>query len=131
VAGCGADDGLGRRAISGTVTVDGQPLGGGAILFEPATAGSGMQVGGIIRRGVFAIARDQGPAPGHYRVRIYASSGTQAPPAKGRSERTPRPMVERLPPVYNTRSELRAEVTARGANRFRFELSNSGSDGGR
>jgi hypothetical protein len=31
-------------------------------------------------------------------------------------------MVERLPDVYNTRSELRVDVTVRGANRFRFEL---------
>ena len=121
-SGCGSGDGLGRQAISGVVTLDGQPLSDGAILLEPATTPTGMAVGATIRRGMFAISRDQGPVPGSYRVRIYASSGVQTPPGKGQTDRTRRPMVERLPAVYNTRSELGASVNARGSNRFRFEL---------
>jgi hypothetical protein len=121
-AGCGSGDGLDRQAISGIITLDGQPLSDGAIHLEPMTNPSGTAVGATIRRGAFAIARDQGPIPGSYRVRIYAGSGVQAPPGKGQTERTRRPMVERLPDTYNVRTELRADVTARGANRFPFEL---------
>ncbi len=120
--GCDSDDGLGRRAISGMITLDGQPLSDGAILLEPATTQSGTAVGTTIRRGMFAIPRDQGPAPGSYQVRVYASSGDQAPPINGQTDRTRRPMVERIPAVYNTRTELRANVTERGTNRFRFDL---------
>ena len=120
--GCGSSDGLDRQAISGIVTLDGQPLNDGAIHLEPATNQSGTAVGATIRRGAFAIAREQGPVPGSYRVRIYATSGVQPPPVKGQTEHTRRPMVERLPDIYNVRTELRADVTARGANRFRFEL---------
>jgi hypothetical protein len=129
-AGCGSSDGLDRQAISGMVTLDGQPLSDGAILLEPSTQDSGTAVGATIRRGAFAIARDQGPVPGTYRVRIYAGSGVQAPPGKGQTDNTRRPMVERIPAVYNTRSELRAEVTTRGANRFRFDLHAGAPAGG-
>ncbi len=121
-AGCSAGDGLNRQAISGAVTCDGHPLSTGAILFEPATDGSGTAVGSTIRHGSFAVPRHDGPVPGRYRVRIYASSGTQAPPTEGHSDRTPRPMVELLPETYNTRTELVAEVIVRRANHFRFDL---------
>ena len=120
--GCGASDGLNRQAVSGTVTCDGDPLANGAILFEPATDESGTVVGSTIRQGSFAVSRHDGPVPGLYRVRIYASSGTQAPPTKGQTDRSPRPMVERLPPAYNTRTELVAEVLVHRANHFRFDL---------
>jgi hypothetical protein len=121
-AGCGASDGLDRQAISGTVTWEGQPLESGAILLEPATSESGTPVGSTIRRGKFAVARNQGPVPGLYIVRIYASSGIQASPTKGQSEGTPRPMVEWLPAAYNAQTELRVTVVARSANHFRFDL---------
>jgi hypothetical protein len=120
--GCGSSDGLDRQAISGIVTLDGQPLDDGAIHLEPEMNASSTAVGATIRHGAFAITRDQGPIPGAYRVRIYARSGVQSPPGKGQTEHTRRPMVERLPEIYNSRSELRAAVTARGPNRFPFDL---------
>ena len=125
--GCGPTDGLNRQAISGTVTLDGQPISKGAILFEPATQESGTAVGATIREGFFAISRHEGPVPGSYRVRVYSSSGIQAPPAKGQTDRTPRPMVERVPPRYNTETELRATVVNRTGTPFRFHLVSIGS----
>jgi hypothetical protein len=122
ISACGSSDGLNRQAVTGTVTWEGQALSTGAILFEPATNESGTTVGSTIKNGKFSIARDQGPVPGDYVVRIYSSSGTQAAPIDGQSERSPRPMLERLPATYNAKSELRAQVTARRPNRFQFEL---------
>ena len=124
--GCGSSDGLNRQAISGSVTLDGQPIAIGAILFEPATQESGTAVGATIRKGNFTISRPEGPVPGSYRVRVYASSGIQAPPARGQTDRTPRPMVERVPSRYNTQTELLEKVVGQHANRFRFELSSNG-----
>ena len=129
--GCGAGDGLDRRAISGSVTLDGQPLSEGTILLEPVTDRSGTAVGATIRRGAFAITREQGPVPGSYRARIYASSGVQDPPGKGQTERTRRPMVELIPDVYNTRSDLRADVSDRGENHFKFDLHSEDRSGSR
>jgi hypothetical protein len=81
-----------------------------------------MAVGALIQHGSFAIDRDRGPTPGWYRVRIYSNSGVQAPPGKGQSQSSRRPMVERLPAVYNARSELEVSVTANGPNQFQFDL---------
>jgi hypothetical protein len=126
-ASCDSSDGLNRQAVSGTVTFDGEPISTGAILFEPATQESGTAVGATIRQGTFAISRRDGPVPGSYRVRIYASSGVQAPPAPGQSDRSARPMAEFLPAHYNANTTLRADVRARRANRFRFDLNSSRS----
>ncbi len=126
LGGCGPGDGLDRQAISGIVNLDGRPLNDGTILLEPETNRSGTAVGATIRRGVFVVPKDQGPVPGSYRVRIYASAGRQEPPARGQTEHSRRPMAELLPDVYNTQSELRADVNARGGNRFRFELRSDG-----
>jgi hypothetical protein len=105
------------------VTLDGHALDEGAILLEPlASDGPGLAVGATIRRGSFAISRAQGPPPGSYRVRVYSSSGKQAPPDKWQSERTRRPMVERLPDIYNTKSELQMEVVAGRPNRLLLHL---------
>jgi hypothetical protein len=125
--GCGSSDGLNRQAISGIVTLDGQPISSGAILFEPASRESGTAVGATIRQGTFTIKKYEGAVPGPYRVRIYSSSGIQAAPAKGQTDRTPRPMVERVPARYNTRTELSASVMGRDVNRYRFDLSSDRS----
>lgn len=126
IVGCGSTDGLNRQAISGTVTLDGQLITKGAILFEPATPESGTAVGATIRQGAFAISRRDGPIPGLYLVRVYSGSNIQARPTKGQSDRTPRPMVESFPPRYNTRTELRVRVIDRSANRFPFDLTSDG-----
>lgn len=128
ICGCGSGDGLNRQSVSGAVTCDGKPVPNGAILFEPATQESGTAVGATIREGAFVISGTQGPVPGSYRVRIYMSSGVQAPRAKGQTDRSSRPMVELLPARYNAKSELRADVSGRRPNRFRFDLSSSESD---
>jgi hypothetical protein len=125
--GCGSSDGLNRQAITGTVSLDGLPIARGAILFEQATQASGTAVGATIQQGTFAISRQEGPVPGDYLVRVYSSSETQARPADGQTDRSPRPMVERFPPRYNTQTELRARVLDRSVNRFRFDLNSDDS----
>jgi hypothetical protein len=127
IAGCGPPDGLDRRAVSGQVTWGGHPLASGAILFEPAGNATGTAVGATIRNGRYAIARSEGPVPGHYLVRIYASSGVVAPAPlstiPGRHH--PRPMVELIPERYNAHTELRVELEPDGPGVFNFALAPS------
>ena len=118
--GCGSSDGLNRQAISGTVTLDGQPISSGAILFEPATQESGTAVGATIRQGRFAISSHEGPVPGSYRVRIYSSSGIQAPPAKGQTDRTPSPDGRTVPRSLQYPNRASRQRPRRSANRYRF-----------
>ena len=121
--GCVRGDNRGRRPISGTVSLDDAPIDEGMIQFEPAPGEqSGTAVGSLIRRGRFAISKADGPLPGIYRVRVYASSDVQAPSEDGESPTAPQPMVDLIPMRYNKESRLEVEVRARGENHFPFEL---------
>ena len=90
-------------------------------------------MGAIIRKGSFAIPTKEGPVPGRYRVRIYASS----PGVAGRPRLKARPIVSLAPMVrwtlytarYNSQTELIADVRARRTNRLSFSL-NSGRSAG-
>src|SRR5262245_38511749 len=69
--GCGPRSGN-RVAVSGTVTFDGQPVDGGAIVFLPQGDGASDRArsGSGIEAGKYAIPAEKGPAPGKYRVEI-------------------------------------------------------------
>jgi hypothetical protein len=102
VAGCAEANPLGRQPVSGRITVEGSPLAAGAVMLDPGSEREGTAVGATIRDGAFTIERDQGPTPGIYKVRIYASSDVQAPVPAGSSNRKPRPMIERIPALQRT-----------------------------
>jgi len=122
LSGCAPDNPLGRKALSATVTVNGQPLPSGSISFEPAEPG-GVSSGGVITDGTFSVVAEQGLPPGRYRVRINAAGaetepvdllpGAPAPPAK-----------ELIPAKWNRQSEEFVEVSAEGENAFTFAIQN-------
>jgi len=130
VAGCsGLGDDLPREAISGMVTLDGQPLAGGVIQFTApsggGTGGAGDTGGSSISAGRFSIDREHGLVPGNYRVAVNSStkgSDTPGKPAEpGRPTKADRPK-ELIPAKYNSESTLKAEVKKGGGNDFKFEL---------
>jgi hypothetical protein len=120
--GCSGEDPLDRQAISGTIRIGGQPLDAGAILLDPISNHAGTAVGATVHDGSFTIIRKDGPVPGSYKVRIYASSGVQAPAPKGASERKPRPMVELIPEKYNSQTELRTEIISGQTRTLTYNL---------
>jgi hypothetical protein len=125
--GCGRGPGD-RCAISGSVTLDEEPVDGGSIQISPLDSEQTSASGAMIVGGHFAIPRESGLKPGKYRIRIYwadmesakavltvlggGNPGKQAPQVK-----------ERIPARYNTQSELTAEVRQGDANTFDFRLS--------
>ena len=121
--GCsGNSDGLPREAVSGTVTLDGQPLPEGLIQFLPSSPKEVMSGGAVIEGGKFSIARNEGLLPGTYRVEISSSTGLEPPPpgeppgpAKGTAK-------DLIPEQYNRKTTLTAEVRAAGPNTFDFPL---------
>jgi hypothetical protein len=129
LVGCGAEkDGRARQPISGAVTVDGQPLKGGYLVFEPQ-GGQTTQSGGMIVEGKFDVPEQHGPEPGTYSVAIFAEGAppttTTAQPgtpeyeaaiAKAKSSQMT------IPEKYNVKTELTAEVTSGTANVFNFDL---------
>src|SRR6266446_4970450 len=73
LAGCGSDN---RGAVSGKVTLDGQPLKKASIAFIPMEGTQSPSSGGTIENGTYAIERAKGPMAGSYRVEIRAPTAT-------------------------------------------------------
>lgn len=111
VCGCGGPDGIGR--VTGTVTLDGQPLKNAIITFQPqqgrpSTTRSDSQ-------GKYTMeytVRDKGALIGKHTV--YIRTEMEATPDTPATR-------ERLPNKYHNKSELTAEVKA-GSNVINFEL---------
>jgi hypothetical protein len=123
-AGCGASDPLGRRAVSGTVTLDGQPLADGVVSFQPTSEGA-TSSGAVITAGKYAIARDRGLPQGKYRVVINSvkpGTGMTLPEGKMPGEEVGTPQVELIPAEWNSKSQNVVEVTSAGAAHFTHEI---------
>src|SRR5688572_13110595 len=122
-AGCGRREYTGeqRFAVSGKVTVDGQPMGMGVISFLPKGEG-GRVSGGPIAEGTYDIPEAKGPNAGSYRVEIHWNklTGRKIPNPMDRSEQIDE-MMEGLPAKYHENSELTAEVSAE-QTKFDFDL---------
>jgi len=121
--GCSEDsDGLPRQAISGTVTLEGQPLQDGSIQFLPTSQREVLSGGAVVADGRFSISRREGLTPGDYRVVITsAPSETSVRPTEAPGL-APEPAKERIPEKYNRKSTLTAKVEDDGPNTFEFRL---------
>ncbi len=121
-SGCGPGNPLGRKAVSGTVTLNGAPLAAGSIMFEPQAP---QALGGSpVTDGKFAIATQGGLPPGTYLVRIAAATGKAAadgPPATGGGMRRPDP-PELIPAEWNVKSQHTVTVAEKGDNTFDFPI---------
>jgi hypothetical protein len=119
-----------RLPVSGTVTVDGQPLAGGEIAFAPASPGQGNSAGAAIERGKYSISADKGLLPGDYKVLIHAFRGTGKKTWDGMGEPTApesqKKYVEQLeqyvPTRYNEATELTASIRPGKSNNVNFDL---------
>jgi hypothetical protein len=122
-AGCGAGDELPRQAVSGTVTLNGQPLELGIIQFRPSSAVEPVPAGAEIKGGAFTIPRDEGPTPGNYRVFINSSGPKKAlTKAETSGEKMPGILPDLIPAKYNSESTLTAKVAADKPNTYDFSL---------
>lgn len=127
IVGCGPGPND-RRSISGTVTLDGQPIDGGNIQICPLSAAQNSASGAMIRAGRYAIRRESGLTPGKYRVRVFWAEKIDASKIPDPSVSGPRPPIEikeLIPARYNTASELTIDVQENGPNTFDFALSSA------
>lgn len=122
VSGCDRTD-ANRSVISGEVTLDGTPVGQGAILFIPMDGTKGAATGGQIENGHYRIAGKQGAAIGWNRVEIRAmrKTGKMVPKGLGATGEMVEEQAEAAPPKYNSASTLKTEVKV-GDNTASFEL---------
>jgi hypothetical protein len=120
-AGCG---GPVKRAISGSVTLEGKPLDEAVIMFVPLAIQAG-KTGAAIQQGRYEVPQDIGLLPGRYRVEI-----ADDPPidhaAMGQPPK-PLPTRRRLPVRYSTASPLSIEIAPTGSTEFDFPLTSEPS----
>ena len=117
VVGCGNTKGT--FAVSGTVSVEGQPLEQGSISFVSATPGSRSSTGGAIANGKYSIAAEDGLVPGTYRVTISAADMSNATAAGLPANGLAFPSL--VDPAFN-RANHEIEVTSEGPNSFAFDV---------
>lgn len=112
--GCTGEAGPRKYDVTGTVTLNGQPLAEGSVRFQPTVPG-GRPEGASIEEGRFTLQA----AEGAYQVVISASRPVE-------SKRPMKDMgpsyVEAIPARYNTATTLSADVKPAGPNVFTFAL---------
>ena len=124
--GCGGGLTSSGYSASGTVTWKGRPLEQGTIQFLP-DGGQAPMVGGEIKDGQYVLPNPPGLLVGTYRVRINSRSGPAGPRDSNLTD--PR-SKEQIPPEYNEKTTLKAEVIGGGSKTFAFELLDPGDRGG-
>lgn len=123
-SGCGGANPLGRRAIRGTVTLNGEPLSSGSLSFAPL-AEKGVQSGATITNGTFSIPAEKGLPPGEYQVSIHAAGEISTPlPENPLAAASLPPAPELIPPEWNLQSEHTIQVKPDGENAFTFAIEN-------
>jgi hypothetical protein len=121
IAGCGRDNPLGRKALSGTVKLDGVPLEKGSIDFQPLDGGT--QTGDLIEKGAYSIPAHLGATPGKYRVVIFDTYDTPPlPPGHMPGDDIPKPPKSKVPPEWNSKSTKEIEVKKEGPFKFDFDV---------
>ena len=130
LCGCGGAE-YPLAPVSGVVTLDGEPLAGAAVVFQPKPTESVKKPapGSVARtddqgRYTLATVNDEpGAALGRHRVRIYSYSPESAPVSDVDTE----DVQELVPERYNYRSELFFEVEPEGTDAADFSLTTDGS----
>jgi hypothetical protein len=113
LAGCGPGDGLAR--VNGTVTLNGEPLGGAIVQFQPVEEGGTPSAGKTDAKGRYELMHtfdQRGAVPGEHVVSIRTAAAYYDEEGGGE---------ERIPAEYNDRTELKRTVEP-GSNTFDFEL---------
>lgn len=119
VTGCGGSgEGM---SVKGKVSLDGQAVDAGSIVFLPS-GGAGSKASAAIEQGQYTVPPEEGLKPGTYRVELSWFKPT------GRKIESSDPGImmdetrEAFPAKFNTHSTLTAEITS-GENVKDFELS--------
>jgi hypothetical protein len=113
--GCGHSSTLGT--VEGVVTVDGQPLANATVEFIPTDGGEARSsydgtTDASGRYELYLSASQKGASPGAYTVHIWPPKSADEPAV---------PPPAKVPPQYNTRTELTAKVEL-GSNSIDFPL---------
>jgi hypothetical protein len=112
-AGCSSEPPQPKRyPVSGTVTLDGQPLEKGSIFFKKVSEGAIDEI--EIKDGKFSGQAQEGDC----RVEVNSFDVQIIDPQGMKSE----VKTNKVAPQFNSQSTLTAKVTASGPNEFKFDV---------
>lgn len=120
VAGCGLS-GPAHSAAEGSVTIGGQPLSGGRIIFTPVAPSQGPAVSIRIAAGRYKASKAAGPVVGKNRVEVEAdlALGFALDDEEAFARRGAAPLPASLiPPDFNTTAQLSVEIKPGEANKY-------------
>jgi len=122
MTGCSDPNTQKRGEVTGTVTLDGQPVEDAAISFFPVGSTSGPSAGGKIVNGKYLVPQAQGPVIGDNRVEFNGAKKT-GKKIKDRfgDEMTQDQIVPLFPDKYNIQSKEQVRIEA-GQNTHNFDL---------
>ncbi|MDA0658606.1 MAG: hypothetical protein O2931_02060 [Planctomycetota bacterium] len=110
--GCG-DAGQGRVVLSGKLSYRGEPLDVGEIRFIPEPGTNAPLTLVPFRGGSYDTSFENGVPLGKYRVEITARrTNAAAAPKMVNGDEIPVPVEDVLPEKYNSKSELKLELTS-------------------
>ena len=115
LAGCGD----GKSTVSGTVTLDGQPVPSGSITFVKQEGGSLVREGAVISGGKFEAAMP----PGTYKLELNGQKVVGKRTQKGfdGKDETLDVTQELFPAMFNANTELNQEIKP-GSNTLKLDL---------
>lgn len=126
LSACGQPAGPARYPVSGKVTFNGEPVETGSIVFRDVDPKSDVAPdGGNIVKGNYSFQAQ----PGKKRVEILASRPIPGAAPIARADRpsaAPIPVEQFIPPAYNAKSELTAEIEPK-SNNYDYALKPAGA----
>jgi|EndMetStandDraft_5_1072996.scaffolds.fasta_scaffold81103_2 hypothetical protein len=130
ICGCGGGppDAQPRIAVSGTITLDGQPLNNAVIRFVPLAEVKGPKASVAVTAGRFDLPAYAGPVAGPHRVEIESTDHGGIEPddetalAEVAAGKRKPSKTAKIPAIYNSRSTLERTIQADSPNQFEFTL---------
>lgn len=117
----GCSSGPARSAVEGSVTIGGQPLPAGRIIFTPVAPNQGPASSARITAGRYQVDRAAGPVVGKNRVEVEADLNLgfalddEAAFAKRGSEPIP---ASPIPPDFNATAQLSVDIKPGETNKY-------------
>lgn len=121
LVGCGGSPDVPRGAVQGQVTLAGQPLARGRILFIPLAPTTGPTVSATVINGRYELSEAAGPVAGDQRVEVEAelNLGFALDDELAFAQRGGRPLpANPIPPEFNRQSKLTTKITESAQNTF-------------
>ena len=125
LVGCSSQPAIPRGAVQGQVTLAGQPLTSGRVLFIPIAPTTGPTVSATVVNGRYELPEQAGPVAGQQRVEVEAelNLGFAIDDEAAFAQLGGRPLPPNpVPPEFNRQSKLATTINADAPNTYDISI---------